>query len=222
MRNPIKHIINKGDKFGDWTVLKEAKHQTGRAFLCRNSTGIERVVLVKNLVSGASNGFFASGKRSGSYLHGKAHTREWLIWQNMRKRCDIPKAYAYKDYGGRGISYDPWWHSFECFWEDMKDGYSPELTLDRIDVNGNYSKENCRWATRTEQARNTRVNIKVRIAGKERSLFELAEETGIKYTTLYNRIFTYGIPAEEAVKHKYMRAGSRKAKDIFIGKLIGL
>lgn len=152
--------------------------------------------------------------------HGLGHTRQWYIWANMKKRCNNKNAFAYARYGGRGIKYDPKWQTFEGFWEDMSKGYTDLMSIERIDNDGNYTLKNCKWILRSEQGRNQSSNLNVVIGGKERKLFDLAEETGIKYGTLYSRIYVYGIAPEEAIKHKYMRAGSRKAKDIFVGKLI--
>lgn len=77
-------------------------------------------------------------------------------WQSMKSRCRNPKETGYEYYGGRGITYDPEWELFENFYRDM--GERPEgMTLDRIDVNGNYCKENCRWATNETQGRNKRI-----------------------------------------------------------------
>lgn len=83
--------------------------------------------------------------------------REYHSWNCMKNRCNNSNLKEYKNYGGRGITYDPKWETFEGFYEDM--GERPENTsLDRIDVNGNYCKENCRWATKEEQQRNQRVH----------------------------------------------------------------
>lgn len=87
--------------------------------------------------------------------HGMVKSREYQCWSAMKQRCDNPKNTLYSLYGGRGISYDPRWESFENFYEDM--GVCPEdMSLDRIDVDGDYSKENCRWTNNTVQMHNRR------------------------------------------------------------------
>lgn len=88
--------------------------------------------------------------------HGMTDTRIYQIWSDMKTRCDNPDNNFYNDYGGRGISYDLKWKTFEGFLEDMQEGYSDDLTLDRVDVNGGYTKQNCRWATKSVQSHNRR------------------------------------------------------------------
>ena len=83
----------------------------------------------------------------------------------MRKRCNNTNYDHYKDYGGRGITYSKDWESFVTFYEDMIDGYSQGMTLERVDVNGDYCKENCRWASQHEQTRNRRPFGKVGVVG---------------------------------------------------------
>ena len=83
--------------------------------------------------------------------------KEYRSWNNMKNRCNNPKLKEYKNYGGRGITYDSRWEDFREFFKDM--GKRPEgTTLDRIDVDKNYCKENCRWATKEEQQRNQRTH----------------------------------------------------------------
>ena len=83
----------------------------------------------------------------------------YYSWNSMKDRCNNKNNKQYKDYGGRGITYDKRWEDFREFYKDM--GEKPkQTTLDRIDVNGNYCKENCRWATKLEQQHNMRVHLK--------------------------------------------------------------
>jgi hypothetical protein len=104
--------------------------------------------------------------------HGMCRHRIYKIWESMRRRCDSPIDIGYENYGGRGISYDPSWASFENFLEDMWDGYSANLTLDRVNNDMGYCKENCRWATYSVQARNKRkrgqrdfIGVQKRLSG---------------------------------------------------------
>ena len=84
-------------------------------------------------------------------------SREYHSWNSMKNRCNNSNLKEYKNYGGRGITYDERWEDFREFYKDM--GKRPEgTTLDRIDVNGNYCKENCRWSTRETQQRNQRIH----------------------------------------------------------------
>jgi hypothetical protein len=92
-------------------------------------------------------------------------TPEYSRWKNMKTRCMNPNNSAFMDYGGRGIKVCDRWLAFENFLEDMGRAPSRAHSLDRVDNNGNYCKENCRWVTRSEQARNKRNNIPVTING---------------------------------------------------------
>ena len=132
------------------------------------------------------------GKRNASKLYS--------VWLNMRARCYNPKNKRYKDYGGRGISICSDWDDFLNFkrWS-LEKGFDESLTIDRIDNNGNYCPENCRWINQKEQMRNTRVNHLLTYNGVTKTMAEWSEITGIKYHTLKQRINKYGYSVERAL-----------------------
>lgn len=90
-------------------------------------------------------------------MKSKSTTRQYKIWLCMKKRCDNKNYKEFQYYGGRGITYPDQWKTFDGFWNDMSEGYSDDLSLDRINVNLNYSVENCKWSNSSEQAYNRRV-----------------------------------------------------------------
>lgn len=115
-----------------------------------------------------------NGKKSTSLVgntysktHGMYGTRPYRIWSGMKTRCNNSDVKEYPDYGGRGITYDPKWETFEGFWEDMQEGYSDDLTIDRNDTNGNYEKSNCSWECMSVQGhhRRKRKNSKSSFVG---------------------------------------------------------
>jgi hypothetical protein len=105
----------------------------------------------------------------------------------MIQRCTNPKAFAYADYGGRGIKVCERWRTFTAFYEDMGDPPAG-MSLDRINVDGDYCPENCRWATATVQGRNRRITTVLTYLGETRPLTEWAERMGIDYHAVHGRI----------------------------------
>lgn len=159
-----KISITAGSVFGLWTILnKDEKSLPGSPkYLCRCSCGTTRSVLGSSLRRGVSKSCGCAKKLSTQQQflkHGMIDSRTYYSWKSMKQRCNNPKNKQYHDYGGRGITYDPRWESFENFYNDM--GEKPGgMSLDRVDVDGNYCKENCRWTTWSVQMHNKRKQSK--------------------------------------------------------------
>lgn len=132
--------------------------------------------------------------------HGQRYHPLYDTWLQMRYRCTRTNHPAYPRYGGRGISYDPRWNKFSVFLQDVESSWKEGLSLDRIDNNGNYCKENCRWATPTEQSNNRRNMRLFEFNGKSQTLTNWSKELGIKRSTLSQRLYSYGWPIERALK----------------------
>lgn len=120
--------------------------------------------------------------------HGMYKTRTYRIWTSMLNRCRNKNCNNYDRYGGKGIKVCDRWKYFENFWEDMKDGYTDQMTIDRIDNNGNYEPSNCRWVNAKEQLRHKSTIKRFEYAGELLTIPQLAEKLGMNRWTLYTRI----------------------------------
>jgi hypothetical protein len=144
--------------------------------------------------------------------HGLSHTKEDYARRAMLARCYSTKSAQYKNYGARGISVcDRWRESFENFVEDMGMAPSPSHSLDRIDVNGNYEKSNCRWATWKEQQRNRTNNHVIEIDGMKKSLAEWCEIYGVPQSRTCSRI-ARGISPLVALKREKLKPGPKNGR----------
>ncbi len=123
--------------------------------------------------------------------------RLYNIWRGIKYRCTDPNCSCYSHYGGRGIAMcNEWLQSFDAFRQwSMQNGYSDNLTVDRIDNNGNYCPSNCRWITHSEQQRNRNNNIRIEHDGESKTISEWSRILGISDKTLYKRY-------NSAIKHK--------------------
>lgn len=152
-----------GQKFGKLEVIefcgKNKEHQA--MWICRCECGKETEVVGVNLTKGVTRS--CGCLRGRPKNSGMTHTRIYHIWYNMKRRCYNPKDRNYKNYGGRGIKVcDEWLNDFQAFYDwAMSNGYSDDLTIDRINVNGNYEPTNCRWATIAEQQANRRSKLEI-------------------------------------------------------------
>lgn len=133
------------------------------------------------------------------------------IYEGMRQRCRYPKMHSYEHYGGRGIDVcEEWKRGWRVFYEwAINNGYSDNLTLDRIDVNGNYCPENCRWATKKEQNNNTRRNRLLTYMGRTQNLGQWCEELGLSRSRVTYRL-NCGLTVEEAFNMPSIRGKRRR------------
>lgn len=180
-----KYPISIGDMFGSWTALSTE----GKMISCKCVCGITKNVNRYNLINGKSVSCGCTKDRSTPVTkHGLSKTRAYRTWKAIKARCYRKSHSDYPRYGGRGIKVcDRWKNSFQEFYNDM--GERPEgASIDRIDVDGNYSPENCQWATQTQQMRNTRRSRVVIIDGTSKTVAELSETSGIPADTIYKRI----------------------------------
>lgn len=193
----MKRINLTGKRFGRLTVI--SFDESSKKWLCKCDCGNQKLVSRCHLMDGHSRscGCLNSEITSNrNYRHGFSKTRLYKIYYGILQRCNNQRNPAYPDYGGRGIHIcKEWSKGFEEFrlWA-MSHGYSDDLSIDRIDVNGNYCPENCRWATQKEQCNNTRKNIMV--GGL--TLKETCIAKGLNYNTVYMRI-KRGCPIKEAL-----------------------
>jgi hypothetical protein len=152
-------------------------------------------------------GHCQEGNQNGNYKHGMKGTRFYRIWKEIKTRCYNKNRIYYKNYGGRGIGVCPEWiNSFETFYNDMFATYTSHVgglgetntTIDRINNDGNYSKENCRWATRSEQMRNSRNARYITFNNREKIISDWAQEYDISVSGLHSRL-KKGLKIEEAL-----------------------
>lgn len=193
-----------GKQFGRWLVLSFFDKGTGGClrWLCRCECGTERPIAATELVSGRSSScgcLRAEMVVNRCVTHGMTGTAIHAVWLSMKKRCLSPTDKGYECYGGRGIRVcQRWADSFEDFITDMGPRPSNKHSIDRINNDGDYEPSNCRWATKIQQGRNTRSNINIFYQGKTQCLAAWAEELGIPYKALAQRISIAGWSPERA------------------------
>lgn len=175
-----------GARFGKLLVVRRVKSDGRPRWLCLCSCGTWKENSSNALNSGHAKSCGCLMRESGK-THGMYRTKEHTSWASMVMRCTNKRSDNYKYYGGRGIRVCDRWRNFENFYADM--GKAPSgTTLDRIDSNKDYCKENCRWATAKEQARNKRSNHVVSANGETRCIAEWADILGVNVHTLHSRV----------------------------------
>lgn len=191
-----------GQKFGMLTAIKRVEDKvssTGKHYvmwLCKCDCGNDKVVARSALTKGETR---SCGCIKGEN-HGMSNSKIYDVWIDMKKRCYDPQRDDYKNYGGRGVEIcNEWKNSFTTFYNwALTSGYDDALTIERIDVNGNYEPSNCTWATRKEQANNKRNNHFLTFDGKTQTVAQWSNELGINENTIFNRI-NRGLTDEEVL-----------------------
>lgn len=197
-----------GQRFGRLEVVSQWDNEKrGAYWLCVCDCGRTTIIRGRSLRSGHTRSCGCIHDELSSLrtikrntTHGESDTRLYGIWSDMRKRCENSKHIAFVRYGGRGISVCEEWYDYENFADWAKEnGYTDNLTLDRIENDEGYSPTNCRWTTRSVQARNKSNNVVYTYEGKSLTIPEWSELTGINTSTLYSRLTRYGWSVEKAL-----------------------
>lgn len=204
-----------GERFGRLVAIKKIGNADshGSLWLCKCDCGNEKEVRLNYLRTGGTTSCGClrremkseQMKRSAEWNLKHGMCRRGKVsklhgqWNAMKQRCKNPNVRMYPIYGGRGIRYCEEWEQFQPFMEwALSHGYKEGLALDRIDSDGNYCPENCRWVTQSENNRNKKNLLKVTYNGETKLLVDWARETGQKYRTLRWR-YQNGWSAEEII-----------------------
>lgn len=183
-------IDETGNKYGILSVLEYAgidSRSGNSTWLCLCDCGKKKVIRGSSLRRGDTSS--CGCREAVSKTHGLFGTAEYNVWCSIVQRCYNSNHAAYADYGGRGIVMcHRWRESFSAFIEDMGERPSCQLTLDRIDNDGPYSPENCRWATRSEQMNNTRANHRLEHDGKVLTLAQWGRISGLPDDVIGTRL----------------------------------
>ena len=203
-----------GQRFGRLVVISKAgKHPDGRIiWLCRCDCGAETKTAAAQLRKGKTRScgcLRAEIVKVVGVKHGYFGTRIYRIWAGLNSRCLNPTHKDYPNYGGRGITVCARWRSFENFHADMAGSYADHLSIERINVHGNYEPGNCRWATPREQARNRRSTKLIEWRGRAMTIAGWADETGIPFTTIRSRL-RKGWAVERALSEEPQKKPERK------------
>jgi hypothetical protein len=211
-----KSSVEVGDIFGRWTVVSINETLAGdrKYCTCLCSCGTERTVQALNLLRGKSKSCGCLQKemvRDRSITHGMHKTTIYKRWRSMLQRCNNPNHGSYKNYGGRGIKVCTEWYSFEVFYEwATQNGYSDGLTIERIDVNGNYEPINVKFISAFAQHSNRRDNVKLEYQGEINIMEEWGRILNIPASTIQNW-HRDGISMEEGIiRRDNYKKGIRK------------
>lgn len=200
-----KLIDRTGKKYGKLTVIRRVENAPGGVtrWECLCECGNLTIVRANNLNSGAvkSCGCLLKTAPQSRATHNMSNTRLYREWASIKARCYYKSQAGYKSYGARGIKMcDEWLNSFEAFADwSLSNGYSDDMTIERIDNDKDYMPNNCKWISLSEQANNRRSNIKITHNGETHNLSEWCKIYGIDYKLAHNRIYKLGWSFERVI-----------------------
>lgn len=222
-----KNLI--GQKFNRWTVIGEGtsrlyKHKNyengypQRYWLCKCECGTIREVSENSLINGKTKScgcFQKEVTKSFLYTHKKSKTRIYGIWCSIKERTRNNNSTSFVNYGGRGISVcEEWSNSFDSFYKwSMENGYNENLSIDRINVNGNYEPSNCRWIAMDEQARNKRNTVYITYNGQTFNVHDWSFLVGVPESLIKSRYHS-GWNPEDILFKPYSGRKSQKVMAI--------
>jgi len=203
-----------GQRFGRLIALERAPSSSRAKWVCQCDCGSLKAISALHLRKGDTLSYrclHAQRTSEAKKTHGFSRTPEHNAWLGMKARCYNEKNGQFHNYGARGISVcERWLESFLSFLDDVGERPSSSHSIDRRDNDGNYEPGNCYWATKTEQARNTRSNLTFDVAGERMSLIEITERCNLPYKRIHLRL-QRGKGLEDAVGKDIFRAVLTKA-----------
>lgn len=190
MRSHKRKLNLVGRKFGKLTVISASNKTESSPYYwnCRCECGNEAAVIVASLMRGATRSCGCGMHCHHVKTHGAKNTPLYSRWRGVLTRTSNRNHHSFHAYGGRGISVCERWHKFENFRDDMGETFETHLEIERIDVGGDYSPENCKWATKAEQGLNQRTNHRIKWNGKILPLTEWSRIIGVNASTLWYRL----------------------------------
>lgn len=216
-----KDLTNK--KFGRLKTTEKIRRHNGKRYrtyyLCKCDCGKIVEVRCDQLTRGIAKscgclqreitGLINKGKSTATLTHGLSHSRLYKVFRNMKTRCYNPNSHDFKNYGGRGITIcDEWLNDFTAFYDwSLRNGYNDTLTIDRIDTNGNYTPDNCRWTTYYVQSRNKTNNKWITYKGETKCLEDWAKTKNLTSSKLKQRLELYGWSLEKSLETPPMKNG---------------
>ena len=154
--------------------------------------------------------------KKGNTKHGKCYTKIYGVWHGIKQRCFDKNRPEYERYGGRGITMFSDWLDFEKFYKwAINSGYKEGLSIDRVNNDGNYEPNNCRWSTRKEQQNNTRYNLILTYKGEQLTLSQAARKFNLSTSTIWHRVKKYGkdleIALQSPIRHELSRYKNKES-----------